>query len=95
MIDGKRAGIVSPKAKSYASIATIDAPDDHTVILHLKQPDNFLLTNLSTGAIGIVPQGSGSGFMAASDRQPGLSGFKSASRLIKTSFSIATQPVGR
>jgi peptide/nickel transport system substrate-binding protein len=62
MIDGKHSGIVSPKAKSYASIITIDAPDDYTVILHLKQPDNFLLTNLSTGAIGIVPNGSGSDF---------------------------------
>ncbi len=62
MIDGKLAGIVSPKAKSYASIASIDAPDEYNVILHLKQADNFLLTNLSTGAIGIVPQGSGSDF---------------------------------
>jgi peptide/nickel transport system substrate-binding protein len=58
MIDGKRSGIISPKAKSYASIATIDTPDDHSVILNLKQADNFLLTNLSTGAIGIVPNGS-------------------------------------
>jgi peptide/nickel transport system substrate-binding protein len=62
MIDGRHSGIISPKAKSYASIATIDTPDDRTVILHLKQADNFLLTNLSTGAIGIVPQGSGSDF---------------------------------
>jgi peptide/nickel transport system substrate-binding protein len=62
MINGKQSGIVSPKAKSYASIASIAAPDDSTVILHLKQADNFLLTNLSTGAIGIVPQSSGADF---------------------------------
>jgi peptide/nickel transport system substrate-binding protein len=62
MIDGKHSGIISPKAKSYASIATIDTPDDRTVILHLRQADNFLLTNLSTGAIGIVPQGSDNSF---------------------------------
>jgi len=62
MTDSKRSGVISPKAKSYASISTIDTPDDYTVILHLKQPDNFLLTNLSTVAMGIVPQGSGSDF---------------------------------
>jgi peptide/nickel transport system substrate-binding protein len=28
-------------------------------VLHLKSPDNFLLTNLSSGAMGIVPYGSG------------------------------------
>ena len=62
MIDSKHSSIVSPKAKSYAAIATIATPDDYIVILHLKQPDNFLLTNLSTGAFGIIPQGSGSDF---------------------------------
>jgi len=62
MIDAKHSGIVSPKAKSYSSIATIDAPDEHTVIMHLKHADNFLFTNLSTGAIGIVPQASGGDF---------------------------------
>jgi peptide/nickel transport system substrate-binding protein len=62
MTDGKRSGILSPKAKSYASIAATETPDNHTVILHLKQADNFLLTNLSTGAIGIVPRSSGADF---------------------------------
>jgi peptide/nickel transport system substrate-binding protein len=62
MIDGRHSDIISPKAKSYAAISNIEAPDDHTVILHLKQADNFLLTNLSTGAIGIVPQASGGDF---------------------------------
>jgi peptide/nickel transport system substrate-binding protein len=55
-------GVITPKAASYASIETIEAPDDHTVAMHLKHADNFLLTNLSTGAIGIVPQGSGRDF---------------------------------
>ena len=55
-------GVITPKAASYASIETIDAPDDRTVVLHLKQPDNFLLINLSTGAMGIVPAGSGRDF---------------------------------
>jgi peptide/nickel transport system substrate-binding protein len=55
-------GVITPKAASYASIDTIEAPDDQTVVMHLKRPDNYLLTNLSTGAIGIVPQGSGRDF---------------------------------
>jgi peptide/nickel transport system substrate-binding protein len=55
-------GVITPKAASYASIDTIEASDDRTVVIHLKHADNFLLTNLSTGAIGIVPQGSGRDF---------------------------------
>ena len=54
--------VISPKAASYASVDHIDTPDAGTVIIHLKQPDNFLLTNLSTGAMGIVPAGSGKDF---------------------------------
>ncbi len=62
-IDSMRSGaVISPKAAAYASIKTIEAPNDRTVILHLNHPDNFLLTNLSTGAIGIVPAGSGRDF---------------------------------
>jgi peptide/nickel transport system substrate-binding protein len=62
-INSMRSGIViSPKAASYASVDTMEAPDAHTVVFHLKQADNFLLTNLSTGAMGIVPEGSGRDF---------------------------------
>ncbi len=63
MIDQTRPGsVITPKAASYAAINTMEAPDDRTVVMRLKHPDNFLLTNLSTGAIGIVPQGSGRDF---------------------------------
>ena len=54
--------VITPKASSYASISRIEAPDAMTVILHLKTPDNFLLSNLSSGAMGIVPEGSGRDF---------------------------------
>ncbi len=37
----------------------IDAPDDYTVVFHLKEPFATLLWNISDGAIGIVPYGSG------------------------------------
>jgi len=59
MHEGK---VITPKAASYASIDKLDAPDERTVVFHLKTADNFLLTNLSTGAIGIVPEGSGRDF---------------------------------
>lgn len=62
-IDSMRDGtVISPKAAAYASVASIEAPDPHTVIFHLKHPDNFLLENLSTSAMGIVPYGSGRNF---------------------------------
>ena len=54
--------VISPKAAAYASIASIDAPDPLTVVLHLNKADNFLLTNLSTGALGVMPEGSGREF---------------------------------
>jgi peptide/nickel transport system substrate-binding protein len=54
--------IITPKATSYASIASVEAPDAATLVLRLKQPDNFLLLNLATGAMGIVPEGSGRDF---------------------------------
>jgi peptide/nickel transport system substrate-binding protein len=54
--------VITPKAATYASVESLEAPDAHTVTFHLKQPDNFLLTNLSTGAVGIVPEGSGREF---------------------------------
>ena len=54
--------VVSPRGATYASVRSIEARDDRTVIFHLATPDNFLLTNLSTGAIGIIPTGAGRDF---------------------------------
>ncbi len=63
MIDPGRAGaVISPRAASFAAVENVEAPDERTVVFHLKHADNFLLTNLSTGAIGIVPEGSGRDF---------------------------------
>jgi peptide/nickel transport system substrate-binding protein len=50
--------IRSPKASTYRVVDHIDAPDDATVIFHLKEPTAALLWNLCDGAIGIVPYGS-------------------------------------
>jgi len=54
--------VLTPKAGSYRLIDHIDAPDDATVIFHLKEPYSPLLWNLSNPAIGIVPAGSGGDF---------------------------------
>lgn len=52
----------TPKASTYRSVERIDAPDEATVIFHLREPDSTVLWNLSDGAIGIVPYGSGPEF---------------------------------
>jgi peptide/nickel transport system substrate-binding protein len=52
----------SAKASTYAQVSRIDAPDDYTVVFHLRQPFAPMLWNLSDGAIGIVPYGSGEDF---------------------------------
>ncbi len=52
----------SAKASTYTQVSRIDAPDDYTVIFHLKQPFAPMLWNLADGASGIVPYGSGEDF---------------------------------
>ena len=56
LLQGK---IRSTKAAAYRFVDRIDAPDDYTVVFRMKQPFATLLWNLSDGAIGIVPYGSG------------------------------------
>jgi peptide/nickel transport system substrate-binding protein len=56
LLQGK---IRSTKAAVYRFVDNIDAPDDFTVVFHLKEPFATLLWNLSDGAMGIVPYGSG------------------------------------
>ncbi len=49
----------STKSAVYRFVDHIDAPDNFTVIFRMKEPSATLLWNLSDGAIGIVPYGSG------------------------------------
>ena len=56
LLQGK---IRSTKAAAYRLVDRIDAPDDYTLVFHLKEPFATLLWNISDGAIGIVPYGSG------------------------------------
>ncbi len=59
LLSGK---IRSAKTSTYAPVDHIDAPDDYTVVFRLKEPFAPMLWNLSDGAIGIVPYGSGDDF---------------------------------
>jgi peptide/nickel transport system substrate-binding protein len=49
----------STKAAVYRFVDRIEAPDDANVVFHMKEQDATLLWNLSDGAMGIVPYGSG------------------------------------
>lgn len=50
------------KYQAYRNIASVEAPDAYTVIIRMKQPDASLLWNVSDGAFGVVPYGSGTSF---------------------------------
>jgi peptide/nickel transport system substrate-binding protein len=52
----------TPKASAYRYVDRIDTSDEATVVFHLKEPYASLLWNLSDGAVGIVPYGSGADF---------------------------------
>ena len=54
--------VISVKAGSFVNVASIDAPNPTTVIIHLKTPDPMLLFSVCDGALGIVPYGSGRSF---------------------------------
>jgi peptide/nickel transport system substrate-binding protein len=56
LLQGK---IRSTKSSVYRFVDSIETTDDYTVVFHLKEPFATLLWNLSDGAIGIVPFGSG------------------------------------
>ena len=48
----------SPKRGAYRMVQSVGAPDDSTVVFHLKQPDPSLIWNLTRPGIGIVPRAS-------------------------------------
>ena len=54
--------VVTIKSGAYRNIASVEAPDDKTVVIHMKQADPALLWNLCDGAFGVVPYGSGRDF---------------------------------
>ncbi|HKC71690.1 MAG TPA: ABC transporter substrate-binding protein, partial [Terriglobales bacterium] len=54
LLQGK---IRSTKAANYKFVDHLEAPDDWTVVFHMKEADAPLLWNLCDGAMGIVPYG--------------------------------------
>jgi len=56
LLQGK---VIGTKAAVYRYVDHIETPDDWTVVFRLKEPFATLLWNLSDGAMGIVPYGSG------------------------------------
>src|SRR6266850_5067691 len=54
--------IQTPKLGTFERIQSIETPDDYTVIFKLKEIFAPFLWNLSGGAIGIIPDGSGAEF---------------------------------
>jgi len=56
LLQGK---VISTKSAAYRFVDHLEVPDDYTVVFKMKQPFATLLWNLSDGAIGIVPYGSG------------------------------------
>jgi peptide/nickel transport system substrate-binding protein len=56
LLQGK---IRSTKSAVYKYVDHVEALDDATVVFHMKEQDATLLWNLSDGAIGVVPYGSG------------------------------------
>ena len=62
-LDSIRDGtVLTAKSNAFMKVDHVDVLDPMTVAIHLKQPDAELLTNLSEGAFGIVPAGSGRNF---------------------------------
>ena len=90
-IDSMRNGaVISPKGASYVSVDWVEARDPLTVVFHLKHADNFLLTNLATDAMGIVPEGSGRDFW----RNPvGTGPFRFVSQRIDQDVTIERNPL--
>jgi peptide/nickel transport system substrate-binding protein len=51
--------VESAKAPAFSRVAAVEALDDHTVVIRLKEPYASFLTNLTQGAFGVVPEGAG------------------------------------
>jgi peptide/nickel transport system substrate-binding protein len=54
--------VQTPKLGTYERVQSVEGPNAHTVVFHLKEVFAPFLWNLSDGAIGIIPDGSGSDF---------------------------------
>jgi peptide/nickel transport system substrate-binding protein len=51
--------VKTPKRGAFRMVTSIEAPDDSTVVFHLREPYASFLWNLTKPGVGIVPRGSG------------------------------------
>ena len=51
--------VASPKRGTFPMVESVEAPDEYTVVFHLREPFSSFLWNLTRPGIGIVPTGSG------------------------------------
>ncbi len=51
--------VKTPKRGSFSLVSSIAAPDEYTVVFHMKEPYASFLWNLTRPGVGIVPRGSG------------------------------------
>jgi peptide/nickel transport system substrate-binding protein len=50
--------VKTPKRGTYRMVASVEAPDDATIVFHLREPYASFLWNLTRPGVGIVPRGS-------------------------------------
>jgi peptide/nickel transport system substrate-binding protein len=53
--------VKTPKRGAFRMVTLVEAPDDSTVVFHLREPYASFLWNLTKPGVGIVPRGSGPG----------------------------------
>jgi peptide/nickel transport system substrate-binding protein len=51
--------VKTPKRGAFRMVTSVEAPDDSTVVFHLREPYASFLWNLTKPGVGIVPRGSG------------------------------------
>jgi ABC-type transport system substrate-binding protein len=51
--------VKTPKRGSFKMVASMEAPDDGTIVFHLREPYASFLWELTRPGIGVVPRGSG------------------------------------
>jgi peptide/nickel transport system substrate-binding protein len=51
--------VKTPKRGAFRMVTVVEAPDDSTVVFHLREPYASFLWNLTKPGVGIVPRGSG------------------------------------
>ena len=62
-LDSVRNGtVITLKSAAFKLVDRVEATDDYTVVLHVKEPDSPLMWSLTDGALGIVPYGSDKNF---------------------------------